>query len=476
MSELIQLLEEDEGLIEYIKRLVKRRLTSDSYHRDNAWTERVIDLSIDEVLDKLDIRSIIETYRSRSERKSQLNENRPPFSETEPNVAFRGGDRKRSSASPSYPAPTRTRSPVLELEKSDDDSVRQSSDCGISEASTVQGHQESHENTHYQVRQISPPRFQSSRSRMHDNSLSRQSGLHAILDRVRHDDSNDSILIYDPRPIDQSSEISKGVSTSQEDKVLVDSCSSFDKEAVDDSESPSSPSAQLFNPQKSELIRSDDSRAISSLGSSSSEFSNGIGVPPRRKYTSPLSTQRGDGSDAETEPDNDSGVSSTHSDLSDTTPDFFSSKGLQSANSPILSMTAERDPTFIAPLQSSPVYEEDFEGSPDRRVRFVPSIVSDVFLTRYKYTEDETLDMFYSNDDTILFSSEYEQEYRMADMHNTNWYDWMMSQADNAEVVSSDPAPRTLQIGGDFLESDGDNSEATETASYSWEHEEGIQF
>lgn len=491
MTELIQLLENDEGLIDYIKRLVKRRLTNESFLRDKEWTERVVDLSIDEVLDKLDIRSIIDAYRSRSLRKSQLHENRsrPPFSETEPTLTIRSRSKRRSSDPHSSSAPAGLGSPSFESEKSDEDSVRQSSDCNISEASTVQGLHDTYDNSRHQVRQISPPRFQKTRSKLHDSSLSRQSNLAAILERARNDESNDSILIYEGNQASDpgnsgdklSSEFGKGLSASTEDRVLVDSTSSFGgeghevRESLNSVENPSMPPEPEYS-LKIETVQSDDSRMASSLGSLSSDTSFGIGVPPRKASTSPhqppphsLITE----ADAE---DTSSGVSSTHSDLSDTTPDYFTKNQPNSATSPILSITTDRDPTYTAPSLPSPAYEDDFESSPNRVVRFAPGIVSEVFLTRYKYTEEETLELFYSNDDTILFSSEYEQEYRMADVHNSSWYDWMMGQAGEEEGTTVASPPKILKFGGEFLENDGNDSEATETASYSWDHEDGIHF
>ena len=96
-------------------------------------------------------------------------------------------------------------------------------------------------------------------------------------------------------------------------------------------------------------------------------------------------------------------------------------------------------------------------------MHFPPEVVSDVFLTRYRYSPEEVAELFYSNDDTVFFSSEYEKEYRHADLHDTTWYDYMLNRPDPEEGGQ-----------GRSLAEDDDGSDATENV-YAWD-DEGINF
>ena len=168
--------------------------------------------------------------------------------------------------------------------------------------------------------------------------------------------------------------------------------------------------------------------------------------------------------DAGTEGAGTEGVSSTHSDYSDGTHDMQ-----QLLGGPHLH------------------YADDFDslsaggaGGREGRtgVHFPPEVVSDVFLTRYRYSPEEVAELFYSNDDTVFFSSEYEKEYRHADLHDTTWYDYMLNRPDPEEgsgAPAGDGVGAEARGGqGRSLAEDDDGSDATENV-YAWD-DEGINF
>lgn len=71
------------------------------------------------------------------------------------------------------------------------------------------------------------------------------------------------------------------------------------------------------------------------------------------------------------------------------------------------------------------------------------------------------------DDDTLLFTSEYEREYRTADMHSVSWYDWMLNRPD---------APEEEVRAGGSSEAGEEYSEPDDTYSWGEEDDDGIKF
>ena len=71
-------------------------------------------------------------------------------------------------------------------------------------------------------------------------------------------------------------------------------------------------------------------------------------------------------------------------------------------------------------------FEDLEEGEDDgkRRVRFKPKPVSDIFITRDKYTHKEVRDLFYTHDEALQFSVDYSKETHRAEVAGMTWYDW----------------------------------------------------
>jgi len=82
-------------------------------------------------------------------------------------------------------------------------------------------------------------------------------------------------------------------------------------------------------------------------------------------------------------------------------------------------------------------FEDDFEALEEgedtgkqRSVRFKPKPVSDIFITRDKYTADEVRELFYTHDEALQFSMDYSKEMHRAEMDGQSWYDWWESRSE----------------------------------------------
>ena len=85
---------------------------------------------------------------------------------------------------------------------------------------------------------------------------------------------------------------------------------------------------------------------------------------------------------------------------------------------------------FEEAQEASEDFGDDFEELDDeedelrRRVRFKPQPVSDVFVTRDKYAEDEVPELFYTAEETHKFSADYTKEMYRAKLVEETWYEW----------------------------------------------------
>jgi hypothetical protein len=518
ISETVKLLEEDENLIHYIKRLVRRRLGNETFSFDKDWSKRVVDLTIDEVLAKLDVESIVSSYHRNLERKSRrtveppFSESesaveQPQFSESEPILSKQPSRITRNSHSKVSAAPLEAKKKIVPpfqgSKVTDDDDIINMESIG-SDDSTAQGSFEQHDD---EISQTTPPRYLSHGFKdVSESSLQRQSELYDILNKMKHHETSFDASIVVMESVNDDPVLSSSIETlkgSQDDKVLIDSSSVYSSlntdadsgvgsmppsgspihvktktstpvpvsetvEYVSTGMPPRKRPVVLQNPNTSESHAHVPSDAVALAHAS-------LGPKPGLAHVvtsiASISPRKGseDGrssvGDAEYEADDSSGVSSTHSHLSDSTPDYFVSKTTTN--------NIDSPAGIIENSHLTTSYEVDFEETDgSKKVHFTPAMVSDVFYTRYKFEPDEVRELFYNNDDTILFSTEYEREYRTADLHNTTWYDWMHNKPDD-----DDPEiPSALQT---HTRDDEYFSDATEEM-HSWENNEddddGIEF
>ena len=110
-------------------------------------------------------------------------------------------------------------------------------------------------------------------------------------------------------------------------------------------------------------------------------------------------------------------------------------------------------------------FEELDEGEDTQRrsVRFKPKPVSDVFITRDKYTADEVKELFYTHDEALQFSMDYSKETHRAEMAGRSWYDWW--EARTEEQWEQDDAEN------EKLSAWSDDDEELETGQYSFDEE-----
>lgn len=85
------------------------------------------------------------------------------------------------------------------------------------------------------------------------------------------------------------------------------------------------------------------------------------------------------------------------------------------------------------------------ESSGKRRgIRFNDTLVSDVFYTRYKYTREETKELFYEHEEALKFQYDYDRELKKADERNLPWKDWILERTD--EDVARDEREEQFEI------------------------------
>ena len=103
-------------------------------------------------------------------------------------------------------------------------------------------------------------------------------------------------------------------------------------------------------------------------------------------------------------------------------------------------------------------YENDDKVSAAnrRRVRFPrDSVVSDVFVTRDKYSGEQVEELFYTQDEAMRFSLAYSKESMQAEMAGQTWYDWWQDR-DEDDVLKDEQEEeaRRGRGGGDWYADD----------------------
>ena len=77
-------------------------------------------------------------------------------------------------------------------------------------------------------------------------------------------------------------------------------------------------------------------------------------------------------------------------------------------------------------------------------MRFIDEVVSDVFFVREKYARHEVPDLFYTHDESLKFTSDYNRESVRAEALGMTWYDWWEARTD--EDVARDDAQVRARI------------------------------
>jgi hypothetical protein len=78
--------------------------------------------------------------------------------------------------------------------------------------------------------------------------------------------------------------------------------------------------------------------------------------------------------------------------------------------------------------------------------------VSDVFVTRDKYSCEEVRELFYTHEEALQFSVDYSREAHRADAAGMTWYDWWESREDAGlqQQQEQEQEAGTLDDGGKF--------------------------
>ena len=111
--------------------------------------------------------------------------------------------------------------------------------------------------------------------------------------------------------------------------------------------------------------------------------------------------------------------------------------------------------------------EEEEPLAQSRSVRFKPQPVSDVYVTRDKYTSDEVKELFYTHDEALQFSMDYSKETHRAELAGQSWYDWWEARTeaqweqDDTENGRLSPAwsDGEMEVGEALSEVDEENEE-----------------
>lgn len=79
--------------------------------------------------------------------------------------------------------------------------------------------------------------------------------------------------------------------------------------------------------------------------------------------------------------------------------------------------------------------DEEFEEGPsestsNRKVTFIEPLVSDVYLTRYKYDREEVSNMFYTAEEGTKFQMDFDREVERSMNADKGWLEWMMERSD----------------------------------------------
>ena len=103
----------------------------------------------------------------------------------------------------------------------------------------------------------------------------------------------------------------------------------------------------------------------------------------------------------------------------ETTSDSSSSPG-----KPINTPSSSSNNNHASSSSSGPFANWSMPNDYIPRVRFVDNIVSDVFFVREKYARHEVPDLFYTHDESLKFTSDYNRESMKAEALGLTWYEW----------------------------------------------------
>jgi hypothetical protein len=89
-----------------------------------------------------------------------------------------------------------------------------------------------------------------------------------------------------------------------------------------------------------------------------------------------------------------------------------------------------RDETWEEEEEEEKPKSERDDGGRKRRVVFHENVVSDVFLTRYKFDRCEVADLFFTVEEGYQFQVDFDRELDRAKEANKGWLDWIMERTD----------------------------------------------
>lgn len=75
-------------------------------------------------------------------------------------------------------------------------------------------------------------------------------------------------------------------------------------------------------------------------------------------------------------------------------------------------------------------YEREEQSRRKKRVVFHDNVISDVFLTRYKFDRDEVADLFFTVEEGYQFQVDFDRELSRAQVANKGWLEWIMERTD----------------------------------------------
>ena len=479
LENVIDLIVEDPALIAYIKKVVRRRMRND-------WSERVIDACIDDVLEELAIVDLVKesVEGGRESRPSSLRRTAaaPLFSEAEPVITTLMRRKKKDEKKTNPPLSIDPVSQIggsLPLQSCSEEEVIQgysTNKCEtMSEASTEPGNLYSaalhspgklvnqegelllNESVSFDEGKVTEDKEEDkggwrggTGTGNEKGSLGRQEELQRVLSKARAMKAAKAML-----------------SASADDHVLLDDIADEEEEEEEEDECSS-----LVLGSQSVYSSSEADIPLHIVGISGSieikedeggVKEGGMGSVSSEEYSS-------ENNDFSSESDSSFQITHSHKPL------------------PIVSSPSRYDYTYE---------EEDEEEKEDggvevakrgaaakRKVHFPVNAVSETFLMRPKYEQDEISDLFYSNDETILFSTEYENEYRKADGLNMSWYDYKFSRTEEEEKEDGAAEEEvTVLPWGEVLErgdGSGDEEAGSVNSEATWDantgHEGGIVF
>ena len=109
-----------------------------------------------------------------------------------------------------------------------------------------------------------------------------------------------------------------------------------------------------------------------------------------------------------------------------------------------------------APISSKNDRADNVESEKENRVRFANSIVSDVFLSRYKYDNEQVAELFFTREEGLKFQLDFDREFERASAENKEWIDWIMERTEEqaAHDDACDLEARQREIDWDMQDED----------------------